>query len=354
MKYISTLLVYCLCSFGFLSESEVKPRLKTKLTDTLTIAAVGDIMLGSAYPSRDLLPADDAEGSFDAVAERLKDADLSFGNLEGVLLDEGQTGKCQQSSSCYAFRMPERYAAHLKNAGFDLLSVANNHSGDFNEKGREQTAKVLSEAGIQFAGFMSHTYALFVKGGVKYGFCAFAPNEGALSLSDYEIAQDLIAGLKRLSDIVIVSFHGGAEGAKYQHINRKRELFCGEDRGNVYEFAHLAIDAGADLVLGHGPHVTRAVDFYKNRFIAYSLGNFCTYGTFSLDGPNGVAPLLEIKLNKQGEFLSAKVTSVKQTKKFRLQIDPAQTAQKLLRSLSQEDFPESGLIINEAGIILPK
>ena len=115
---------------------------------------------------------------------------------------------------------------------------------------------------------------------MKYGFAAFAPNNGTVSIHDLDEARRLVSQLDSVSDVVIVSFHGGAEGSKHQHVPRRNEIFYGEDRGNVYDFAHSMIDAGADIVFGHGPHVTRAVDIYKNRFIIYSLGNFCTYGPF--------------------------------------------------------------------------
>ena len=159
--------------------------------DTLRIVAVGDIMMGSGFPAP-VLPKDDGKGSFKAVLPLLRNADLTFGNLEGVFLDEGTSYKCKNSKACYAFRMPQRYVAHLHDAGFDVVSVANNHSGDFNEKGRTQTAKTLSDAGIQFAGFQSHPYTLYVKNGVKYGVCAFAPNEGTASLHDWATAKSAL------------------------------------------------------------------------------------------------------------------------------------------------------------------
>ena len=113
-------------------------------------------------------------------------------------------------------------------------------------------------------------------------------------------------------DIVIVSFHGGAEGADYQNVTRETETFYGENRGNVYEFSHRMIDAGADIVFGHGPHVTRAIEVYKDRFIAYSLGNFCTYRRFNLTGPNGFAPLLRVKTDTFGKFVEADIIPVYQ------------------------------------------
>ncbi len=325
----------------------------TKASDTLRIAAVGDIMMGSGFPTN-LLPADDAKGSFKAVLAPLRGADLTFGNLEGVLLDEGDSKKCKGGSSCYAFRMPERYVNHLVDAGFDAVSTANNHSGDFDDKGRLQTAATLKEAGVLFAGFKTHPYTYFTKDGIKYGICAFAPNNGTVSFHDWVFARKLISELKKQVDIVVVSFHGGGEGAKYQHITRANEFFIGENRGNPYAFARMAIDAGADVVLGSGPHVTRAVDLYKNRFIAYSLGNFCTYGQFNLNGPNGVAPLLELNINKKGEFISAKVTSIKQEKNKHMSVDPTGRAFQLMKELTNADIPEAELVFSTGGMITRK
>jgi 2',3'-cyclic-nucleotide 2'-phosphodiesterase (5'-nucleotidase family) len=250
--------------------------------------------------------------------------------------------------------MPERYVNHLVEAGFDAVSTANNHSGDFDDKGRMQTAATLKEAGVLFAGFKTHPYTYFTKDGIKYGICAFAPNNGTVSFHDWVFARKLISELKKQVDIVVVSFHGGGEGAKYQHITRANEFFIGENRGNPYAFARMAIDAGADVVLGSGPHVTRAVDLYKNRFIAYSLGNFCTYGQFNLNGPNGVAPLLELNINKKGEFISAKVTSIKQEKNKHMSIDPTGKAFQLMKELTNADIPEAELVFSTGGMITRK
>ncbi|MBB6499747.1 CapA family protein [Pedobacter cryoconitis] len=312
--------------------------------DTLSIVAVGDLMLGSAYPSKSNLPADDARGSFKNVLPYLK-GDIVFGNLEGCFLNQGKSTKCKDTigNSCFAFRMPERYAGIYKEAGFNLLSVANNHVGDFGWKGRKRSAAILDSLGIQYAGLTSHPYTIFEKDSVKYGFCAFAPNEGTVSINNIDSARQLVSFLKKQVDIVIVSFHGGGEGARFEHVTRANEIFYQENRGNVYAFAHAVVDAGADIVLGQGPHVTRAVEVYKNKFIAYSLGNFCTYGMFSLKGPNGFAPLLQVKINGKGDFLYADVISVKQDKVHRLTIDTAQTAFKKIISLTAADFPGHNL-----------
>lgn len=328
---------------------------KVRKTDTLSIVAVGDIMIGSAYPSKSNLPDDDAVHSFKVVDTFLK-GDIVFGNLEGCFLDNGKSTKCKDpnSNSCFAFRMPERYAGIIQKAGFNLLSVANNHVGDFGLKGRNRTVSILDSLNIQYAGLQSHPFSIFKKDSVKYAFCAFAPNENTVSINKVDSAKQLVKQLKSQADIVIVSFHGGAEGAKFEHVPKRKEIFYGENRGDVYAFAHAVIDAGADVVLGHGPHVTRAVEVYKNKFIAYSLGNFCTYGMFSLKGPNGIAPLLQLKINTKGDFLFADVISVKQDKVNRLRLDPENGAFNKIKSLTNTDFPENNLLFSETGRIQSK
>jgi hypothetical protein len=319
--------------------------------DTLSIIAVGDMMLGSAYPSKSGLPPDDAKSSFKNVSALLK-GDIVFGNLEGCFLNDGKSSKCKDTigNSCFAFRMPERYASIYHDAGFNLLSIANNHVGDFGLKGRKRTVELLDSLNIKYAGLLSQPYTVFQKDSIKYGFCAFAPNENTVSINKLDSARELVAAVKKEVDIMIVSFHGGAEGSKFEHVTRTNEIFYQENRGNVYAFAHAVIDAGADLVLGHGPHVSRAVEVYKNKFIAYSLGNFCTYGMFNLKGPNGIAPLLNIKINKKGDFLFADVTSVKQDKINRLQVDPLHTAFKKIVQLTNLDFPENRLSFSDQRI----
>jgi hypothetical protein len=326
------------------------PAVKKK--DTLSIIAVGDMMIGSAYPNKSNLPPDDAVNSFKAV-DSLLQGDIVFGNLEGCLLNNGKSTKCKDpnSNSCFAFRMPERYAGIIQNAGFNLLSTANNHVGDFGLKGRTRTTEILDSLNIHYAGLQSHPFSLFEIDSIKYAFCAFAPNENTLSINQTDSAKMLVSRLKERADIVIVSFHGGAEGAKFEHVPKRKEIFYGENRGDVYAFAHAVIDAGADVVLGHGPHVTRAVEVYKQKFIAYSLGNFCTYGMFSLKGPNGVAPLLQLKINAKGDFLYADVVSVKQDKTNRLTLDPDHGAFRKIRFLTNTDFPDHGLAFSGSGRI---
>jgi poly-gamma-glutamate capsule biosynthesis protein CapA/YwtB (metallophosphatase superfamily) len=281
----------------------------------------------------------------------LRSADITVGNLEGVLLDSGGTVKrCANPNVCYAFRMPERYAKHLVDAGFDLVSVANNHSGDFGDAGRASTARALKAAGIGFAGFegTAESYVL-EKEGVRYGFVGFAPNVGTVSLHDHQRARELIAEVRKKSDIVIVAMHIGAEGPKSARLTRNSETFVGENRGNPYQFARLAIDSGADIVFGHGPHVARAIDLYKGKFIAYSLGNFATNTSVNINGISGYAPIVKIRTDASGNFIDGEIISAIQDGERgerRPFLDPSGACIKEIKRLTEIDIPESPLAID--------
>jgi poly-gamma-glutamate capsule biosynthesis protein CapA/YwtB (metallophosphatase superfamily) len=319
--------------------------------DTLTIIGVGDIMMGTNYPE-DKLPPEDGAFLMREVEPILKDADVTFGNLEGTLLNEGGVPKtCKDPKVCYAFRTPVRYVQNLVNAGFDMMSLANNHAGDMGDEGRDSTMCTLQKAGILHAGQLSMKTTIFVKDSIKYGLAAFAPNTNCVPINDLEGARYIIQQLDSLVDIIIVSFHGGAEGAKFQHVPRAHEMFFGEDRGDVYEFSHTLIDAGADIVFGHGPHVTRGVEIYNKRFISYSLGNFCTYRGISVTGINGLAPIIKVFTNPEGEFFKAQITPTVQNHATGVKIDSMNSVIKIIQELSKKDFPESAIHIDDNGLI---
>ena len=320
-------------------------------TDTLTIIGVGDIMMGTNYPE-DRLPPGDGGFLMRDVAPVLRSADVTFGNLEGTLLDSGGTAKkCNDPKVCYAFRSPVRYVKNLLAAGFDMVSLANNHAGDMGDEGRDTTMTTLIGAGILHAGQVSMKTTILVQDSIKYGLAAFAPNTNCVQINDLEGARNIIRQLDSLVDIIIVSFHGGAEGAKFQHVPRTHEMYYGEDRGDVYEFSHALIDAGADIVFGHGPHVTRGIEVYNKRFISYSLGNFCTYKGINVAGVNGLAPIIKVFTNPSGEFLKGEITPTIQSHATGVQIDPQKSVIKIIRELSKKDFPESEIQIDDNGLI---
>ncbi len=333
-------------------QEEVVINIHPKKADTITLIGVGDIMIGTNFPNEGYLPPDSGKYMLSSVAHVLRDADLTFGNQEGVILNEGGEAKnCSDPSVCYIFRSPEYLAQHYVDAGIDMMSLANNHAGDFGETGRENTMRVFDSLGIHHAGQLTQPFTIFEKDRIKYGLVAFSPNNGTQSINDLDAAVGLIQHLDSLSDIIIVSFHGGAEGKKYQHVTREREYFYGENRGNVYEFSHAMIDAGADVIFGHGPHVARAVEVYKNRFIAYSLGNFATYGRFNLRGENGLAPIAKVWITEDGSFVKGKIISALQKGAGVPEIDVNNGAAQKIKELTEADFPESKILIDPDGNI---
>jgi poly-gamma-glutamate capsule biosynthesis protein CapA/YwtB (metallophosphatase superfamily) len=311
------------------------------------------MMLGSSYPDSSYLAPNDALNSFKPALEDLRKADIAFGNLEGVLLDSGAPVgyKLRFKHKGYLFRMPAKYGGVFKDAGFDILSVGNNHSNDFDVAGRKSTIKILDSLRIHTAGFKTHPSKTFSVNGVKYGFCAFSPNGQTVSLLGIAAAKQIIHDLKANSDIVIVSFHGGGEGASYEHVSDSVEIFKGENRGNLRLFTHAAIDAGADVILGNGPHVARAMEIYKNRLIAYSLGNFVTYKGVSVSGVCGLAPLLKLRISKKGEFLGGQIVSYRQVHDKGLLVDTLNRAALRIKALTQADFIQPGLSISASGQI---
>ena len=316
----------------------------------VTLAAVGDIMPGTDFPEN-ILPDDDGLSFFDGVADVLTAPDITFGNFEGVLMDGGEPVKqCTDKRVCFVFRTPTRYARYLQLAGFDVMSLANNHARDFGEEGRSSSMAALAAEGIHTSG-REGTVASFVANGRRVAMVAFAPNVGSNSLNDPQIGLPLVSEIAAAHDIVIVSFHGGAEGNGAENMPFTREIFAGEDRGNVVEFAHQVIDAGADIVLGHGPHVVRPLELYNDRLIAYSLGNFATYYGISVEGIRGIAPILLVTLDGEGKFVAGKIEPTTQIRPAGPTIDPEKKVIRLLRDLTTAAFPQGLLEIADDGAL---
>lgn len=321
-------------------------------TQTITIAAVGDMMLGTDYPENHL-PDDDGLSFLAEVTPVLAAADLTFGNLEGVLVDGGTPRKiCTNPRACFLFRTPARYAEHYVKAGFDVLSLANNHARDFGEAGRTATMRTLDQAGILHSGRRGD-FASFEVEGLDVALLAFAVTRNSNLMHAYVLAADTVAAHARAHDIVIVSFHGGAEGADMTRIPFAEEWYFGEPRGDVVRFARGMVDAGADLVLGHGPHVVRGMERYRDRLIAYSLGNFATYYGISVDGLTGIAPILAATVDQDGRFVEGRIHSTEQIRPAGPSLDPEQQALNLIRELSVADFVTPGLTFELDGRIIP-
>jgi len=303
----------------------------------LSVAAVGDIMLGTNYPEN-RLPDDDGVSFLATVAPVLQAADIAIGNLEGVILDAGEPAKtCTNPSACFLFRSPPRYAGLLRDAGFDVMSLANNHARDFGEDGRTATMTVLDGYDVRHSGRRGDI-ASWMQGDLRVAFIAFSPTRESYLLNDIPMAVEEVASLAADHDIVIVSFHGGAEGPAAMELPFEEEFYFGETRGEVVRFAHAVIDVGADLVLGHGPHVPRAMELYRDRFIAYSLGNFATYYGVSVTGLAGLAPLLVTEIESDGRFVRGRIHSAVQIRPGGPVWDADRRVSELVRELTERAF----------------
>lgn len=314
---------------------------------SFTVTAVGDIMLGNT-PT---LPPD--PGSYLAAVEPelTAGARIVFGNLEGTLTD-ATASKCGKPNggSCFAYRDPPAYADILRRAGFTVLNDANNHSYDFGPAGQAQTVAALHAAGIAQTGLPGEVTVVHA-GGVPVAFVAFAPYSDTANLLDLPAARLLIERARRAAPVVVVYMHAGAEGADAQHVTGAEETYAGEDRGNPEAFAHMAVDAGAALVLASGPHVLRGVEFYRHRLIAYSLGNFAGYTNFALGGPLSSSCILRVTLRSDGAFVRARILPIELVDQGR----PVSggDALALVGQLSREDFGTHAARITTTGAVLP-
>jgi hypothetical protein len=324
-----------------------EPVEETAANETVTIAAVGDIAMG-----RDgFLPAGGPESLFAGVSGLLR-GDVVLGNLEQALTRSG-VSKCDAGSTdCFAFRTPPSYAQGLAGAGFTVLSVANNHAYDYGSTGQADTIRALERAGLAHTGLIGKVTRLQEEP-VRVAVLGFGFYSTAESLLDITRAAGLVERADRWADIVLVTFHGGAEGSGASHVPREMEVFLGEQRGDLRSFAHAAVDAGADLVVGHGPHVLRGMEWYKKRLIAYSLGNFVGNHTFSTDGGGGVSGVLRVTLRGDGSWVKGKLAPTALVGAGAAVRDPAERAHGVVRELSQQDFGGRAIRVSRTGALSP-
>jgi poly-gamma-glutamate capsule biosynthesis protein CapA/YwtB (metallophosphatase superfamily) len=313
---------------------------------TLSIAAVGDTMLGS---TPDLPPSPSA---YLAAVHADLQGDIVFGNLEGTLTD-ATTSKCKpKAKDCFAFRAPPQFASGLRAAGFTVMNNANNHSYDFGATGQADTVRALHAAGIAQTGLPGEI-TIVRAGGMRVALLGFAPYSGTASLLDLPAARALIERAATMASVVVAAIHAGAEGTDAQHVTGGEESYVGEDRGNAEAFAHMAVDAGADLVLGSGPHVLRGMEIYRGRLIAYSLGNFAGYHNFGLDGVLADSAVLHVHVSATGAFRSGRIASVRLVDAGMPEPDTAATGARLIAELSRADLGSRGIRVTPAGRISP-
>jgi len=305
--------------------------------------------MGSDFPYP-RLPRNRGRWLLAQAAPAFRSCDIAMANLEGPLFADGEPAKAAVSGRSYLFRSPPSYAFNLRDAGISMVSLANNHAMDFGRPGLASTKRALERAGVAYSS-KGGEIAEFGVRGVSVGILSLSFGAPPRSIVHPARALEEIARASRRYDILVLSIHAGAEGRGALHTVPGMERFLNEARGDLVRFAHDAIERGADLVIGHGPHVPRALELHRGRLIAYSLGNFATYGGISVAGESGYAPLLAVQLAPDGAFLGGSIRSFLQRPLAGPRLDAKRRALRLMQSLSAADFPDSPLTIGDSGQI---
>jgi hypothetical protein len=309
---------------------------------TLDLAWVGDMAFDTGHG----LPSGGALAALGPVARYLR-SDLTMGNLEGTLGSAGTT-KCHGGPNCFAFQAPTAYAAQFRRLGFGVLNQANNHANDAGPAGRRVTAAALRHAGIAVAGSGTRVAYLTIRH-TRVAVIGFAPYPWSASLLDIGAARRLVRAAARRARVVVVIVHAGAEGADRAHVPYGEEHAFGEDRGDVRRFAHAVVGAGADVVLGSGPHVLRGLEAYHRRLIAYSLGNFAGDRTLSVAGRSALSGVLHVAVTTDGQFAGGHWWPMRLVRPGLPRLDPTRASAAFVNALSRDDFPRDHVTVNRAG-----
>jgi hypothetical protein len=326
--------------------SEVAIAAPKREAKPVSIAWGGDLTLGSSYGN----PPNGGRALLAAGRPVLRRAMIAAVNYEGTF-GPGGTSKCGAGAKdCYAFQAPPGNARTLRRAGVDIVNHANNHAFDFGPVGWRSTRDALKRAKVQATGAPGELRIL-QRRGTRVAFLGFSTYSWTNPMGDDAAVRARVRSAAGQADIVVAFLHAGAEGASKQHVPRGPETAFGEYRGDSRHFARVAIDAGADLVLGSGPHVLRGIELYKNRLIAYSLGNLAGWHNFGTGGRSSLSALITVALGPAGRFYAARISSYTLDGAGVPHPDRARGAVKLMRSLSRADFPKSGLKIDRKGLV---
>lgn len=326
--------------------------------------AGGDVMLGSNLDtawarsaqaftrSPTLLP--DPDALLQPLAQLLGDADVVLFNVEGAIGTGRAPAKCRPgSTTCYAFRQDPEVAAALRRSALHAQvagNVANNHAMDAGAAGFAAMVHHLLQAGVHVVGADTQPAVLPLPDGDSVAVLGFSAFSAGPDARDLDTVRRLVARARARVRRVVVSLHIGAEGFEAQRTPDTIEVFLGEDRGNPVAIAHAAVDAGATLVVGHGPHVLRAAEWRGDALIAYSLGNLLTYGPFSRVPPRDRGALLCAALAPEGRVAWAEIRSTRQVRPGLAFPDPEDRASILVDSLGRLDFPLTGATV-ELGVL---
>lgn len=314
---------------------------------TFTLAWGGDVTPGSDYG----MPPDHGRGLLAGVAERFRGADIATANLEGTL-GLGGPQKCAAHArpDCFAFQAPADNALVLWSAGIDVVNLANNHAFDYGVVGARLTVGSLDRYGIGSTGHAGEiSYVDLPR--TRVAFLGFAAYPWASPIRDLPAVHDLVARAARHANVVVVFMHAGAEGAGEIHTPDHDEQAFGELRGNPRAFAHTAVDAGADLVVGSGPHVLRGIELYRDRLVAYSLGNLAGYRNFGLGGRTSLSGLLRVRLGPGGAFAAGTFDSLRLRRLGFPEPDASHASARLVNAVSAQDFRRSGMRVRDDGTL---
>lgn len=323
------------------------PGLPAARVGEVSIGATGDVLI---HDVGHRVPADGGADHFDAVRP-LFTQDLVTGNLEQAITADTGFDKCGSGSDCLAFRSDPATATYFRD--FDILNLANNHTGDFGTEGYANTRAALAGNGIRSVGDLDEIVCSAI-GGTTVAMVGFAPYQGTNRLTDLRHVRAVVAAAAASADLVVVHAHMGAEGPDANVVRPGGETMFGENRGDPMAFSRAAIDAGADLVIGHGPHSLRGAEFYKGRLIAYSLGNFGGGGVFGAEQATRYGAYLDVSLRPDGTFLRGRVHSVHfGYDDGRPLPDPDGTAARLVGAFGARDFPATAAVIAADGTLTP-
>jgi hypothetical protein len=338
-----------------------------ELRQPVRVCAGGDVTLGT-----NLDPAWAREGAArlglygmspdpDSLAPQLRPffagADLVLLNVEGAIGEGAFRPKCgRNSTSCYAFRQPPNTARALRaiaDSGAVVVgNVANNHSRDAGDDGREATIARLEDAGIFVTGTDTLATPVALPTGDTLGVLGFYTDRDVPDARDLGAVRRHVARAVRRYGTVVVTMHLGAEGVGAQRTRDAREIFLKTiDRGNPVGFADAAFAAGATLVVGHGPHVLRAAQWRGDRLAFYSLGNLLTYGPFNLREPMNRGVVACATIDSAGFVRDAELRPTMQLAPGVLTADTTRRALALIDSLSALDFPRTGAKVDSMGLV---
>lgn len=335
------------------------------LRGAVRVCAGGDVTLGTNLDTAWLRVAsarlrtrfrqrDDPSVLLAPLRPLVGDAELVLVNVESAIGSGPSPTKCgARSTNCFAFRAPVSSARALRGlraSGIVIGNIANNHARDAGSDGRDSTIAALARAGVVVTGADTIATPVPTPSGDTIGVLGFYTSDSTPDARDTAAVRRLVARAAARYPAVIVTMHLGAEGRDAQRTRDMDERYLGIDRGNPVAFAEAAVRGGAALVIGHGPHVLRAVEWReRGALIAYSLGNLVTYGPFRVREPANRGAVLCATLDQSGRARDAELRATRQLVPGVMRSDASGRAHALVDSLGRLDFPRTAARVDRSG-----